>query len=246
MRHRLTTWAPATPEAISILLAVDAHGALILGLIGVSATLEDPSFLTVRRKLLETLLRSLKTLYVDVVKVVGPRAWGCAVIGASVLAEERQDVRPLWSVSVDSVGQGEQRDPGAMEGVEGVVVEPEEPNLAVLADNALRSIYGTHGVPGSAAGPSGLLPETAIAPTPVLRFLLRLLRSCSGSDERGTRENHLVSDTNRLRLADMICTFLSGTIRHPNQQIAVVAGSGVTEALHCLIGLGNGKVSTLG
>ncbi|KAL8281545.1 hypothetical protein RQP46_006229 [Phenoliferia psychrophenolica] len=235
-----------TPEAVTTLLTAGAHNALTTSLVSLSSSSSPSSsssdaLLPLRRKLLETLLRSLKALYLDLVKVVGPRAWGCDVIGASVQLEERQDVQQSHHWDFDPAGKGKQRDDTVdMEGVEGTGCVPD---LKALAEEALRAIYAARVVPASAfassseAGPSVGPPRQE--PTPVLAVLLHLLRDCSRA---GGGTSPLVSDSNRFRLADMICTLVAGTVRVPYQRTAVLVDPEVTEALHHLVERGNGKV----
>lgn len=154
-------------------------------------------------------------------------------------------MRQQWES--DPAGKGKQRASGEMEGVEHAGPATTGHDLGPLADAALRAVYFVRELPGAAfrsAGPSG---EAIATPPPVLAFLLLLLRDCSQKGGDWAAGTPLASDSNRLRLADMICTFISGTVRLPYQRAAVLADPDVvTDALLGLVEHGNGKVRWLG
>ncbi|KAK4702849.1 armadillo repeat-containing protein 8, partial [Phenoliferia sp. Uapishka_3] len=234
-----------TPEAISILLSANVHGVLIAGLTNLAHQLgfDSGPLIALRCKLLESLLRSLKTLYVDIVLVVGPRAWGCSLIGASVSVDERRDVKLEWESEAGFLGKGKAKETGVLEGVEGGGTMPLGLILGALAETALRDIYDIREVLPAASGSTGYTAGATFEPTPILAFLLQLLRECSHSDGPWIPSTPLASEPSRLRLAAMICTFLSGTIRLPYQRAAILADTeDVVDALHRLIAYSNGKV----
>lgn len=231
-----------------VLLSAGVHTTLLHALTELSRPhlLGEGPILLLRSKLLETLLRSVKMLYVDLVKVVGPRAWGCSVIGACVALDEPRDVRLPWEVEAAAKGKG--RETAAMEGLEGTgPFSKNVSSLAVLAETAIRDLYDLREVHEDADAPGPSTPtssHTKRAPSAALGFLLRLLEDCSQSSGSSWRAGSLLaSESSRFRLADMICQLIAGTVRLGYQRAAVLGEPEViAEALHRVIEHGHGKV----
>lgn len=199
-----------------------------------SAPLFDDSALPHATKLLLALLRAIKTLYGDLVRVVGPRAWGTDVIGASVGVGERKDVGLEWEASS---GKGKERD--AIEGIKGASVG----DVHELADRAMDETYALREVSEASPSSSGVVKTRA--QSPALRHLLHLLVACQSSAHSSSP---FISYSNRLQVADTICAFFASTVRKPCQRIAVfgdpATAGPLLQALCRLTSTLNGKVGT--
>ncbi|KAM0749743.1 ARM repeat-containing protein [Meredithblackwellia eburnea MCA 4105] len=234
-----------TAEAMTILLSSRAHIAMIDALTTLGYD-EDfgglDAHAQLRGKLLETLLRSIKTLYVDLVKVIGPRDWGCSVVGASVSLEERQDVNPPWEAELRSAAKGkgkESADPYQVNMDEDRIGRVQD--LRKLGQHALDLIYTERSsVPHSDSSPF----SHVTGQPPTLKLLIRLLVECSTPRVASWETSSpITSESTRLQIADMICNFFSGTVRLPSQRDAVLLEpESVAEALFNLIEYGSGKV----
>lgn len=230
----------ATPEAVSTLLNCRAHSALIYAFTRLldSPPLPSDSALPHATKLLQALLRAIKTLFGDMVRVVGPRAWGTDVIGASVGVGERKDVGLEWEMSS---GKGKERD--AMEGVEGGSVG----DLQELADRAMDELYAMRDVSEASPSPSGAVKKRS--QSPALRHLLHLLVACQSSAHNPSAFSPFISySSNRLQVADTICALFASTVRKPCQRIAVFGDPATAETILktlCLLtNTLNGKVGS--
>ncbi|KAI5477426.1 Armadillo repeat containing protein [Pseudohyphozyma bogoriensis] len=238
-----------TAEAVLILLQSQAHKALVDALSNLSRSdlSSNLSAGGLPFRLLEALLRSIKALYCDLVRVVGPRAWGTDVIGASTGFQ--QDVEVKWELP--SI-KGKEKDSG-ME-VEGSTPGPvlASVDLRALADEALDLVYTSREISTESIdmdpGPSSASPEARLARTDVLAFLLEILFDCSqfSASSSDFGDTAIVPSSSRLKIADMVCSFMAGTIRSAGQREVVLGeveeADVVMRALYRLIVFGNGKV----
>ncbi|GAA5984444.1 hypothetical protein JCM11641_000140 [Rhodosporidiobolus odoratus] len=217
----LATMSLPRLTAVDILLSSNVHQAVVLSLSCALhfATVSPTPSPANKYKLLEANLRALKSLYVDLVKVVGPRVWGSNVLGASIDVEERRDAENLWSTlpSAASTVKGKGQEDVDMQGTEGRKLV----NLAELkkqADDALRGVFeqASAGLPVTGPGPSSAVSSS---PSP-LSSVLNLFIDCSLFDGSSS----ISSQPHRMRLADLVCCFLAGTVRSSAQRAAVMHG----------------------
>ncbi|GAA6000760.1 hypothetical protein JCM10207_004643 [Rhodosporidiobolus poonsookiae] len=229
--------------AVSILLSSNVHQAVVLSVSCVLQALHtSPNTpTTTQHKILESHLRALRALYVDLVKVVGPREWGTEVVGASIDVAEREDAEGLWAPpkkpEVDK-GKGKEGDV-AMRGVEGGggvdVVE-----LRRQAQAALNFVFSwsVSPAPDASAGSSSAAASSSF--TSILPPLVELLTECASSDVASSP-----GLSQRMRTADLICSFLAGTVRTQQQRLVVLGfeqGKAVLGALKSLTEVGTDKV----
>ncbi|CEQ39304.1 SPOSA6832_00838 [Sporobolomyces salmonicolor] len=228
-------------ETVSILLSARAHQAVSTAFARVLGSTAPPPVIphSIYQKHVESHLRALKTLYVDLVKVVGPREWGTDIIGASIDLAERRDAERLWhpatkgSAAANVKGKGKEEDV-AMDGV-----EPNEASelseLQAMATGALEEVYQLQpltATPPFAAGPSTLTSYASkdrLSPT--LAALLDLLNECAQFEPSSAPP---VALPQRLRVADLVCAFLAGTVRLPQQRQAIAGGARGKETLAAL------------
>ncbi|GAA6061710.1 hypothetical protein JCM10212_004942 [Sporobolomyces blumeae] len=223
----------ASREAVSILLAADAQQAAARAF---SRLYSDPSppnipQATVQRYV-EVHLRALKALYVDLVRVVGPRPWGTDIIGTSVDPAERRDAEEVpGSHSLLWLDKGK----GKAGPVEAEPSGDELRGLQSKANGALEYIYALSST--STLGPSSAGPSTfSHVPvsgrlSPTLHALLSLLVDCVRPDDA---RSTISTSPQRIRIADLVCKFLSGTVRTPSQRRAIAQGGKGKETLAAL------------
>ncbi|BGP29556.1 hypothetical protein JCM10296v2_001295 [Rhodotorula toruloides] len=229
-----------TIEAVSTLLTARAHQA-VCGSLPLIASLDrsDEGSLASRYKVIESHLRALKALYTDFVKVVGPRQWGTDVIGASIDVAERQDAESMWkqedarkmrAIKGKGKGKGKGREDETMSEADG------DAGLAGLlsqARAALDEVYRMETemtAPSVASSSIASLPSTRHSRSPVLDTLLDLLIRASEEDTHPA----IPSVPQRMRIAEFVCHFFSGTVRWPHQRRAVTSGEKGKEALAAL------------
>lgn len=197
--------------------------------------------LSQQHKLAETLLRALKSLYLDLSIVVGPRAWGTDILGSSV--DARKDVRSRLN---EDGGKGKGREEG-MEGVEAEI------DLQAMADNAVEELFKTTENYSATLSPSTSSPGHASTskrlPTGILATLLKvLIESSHLAGVPAADLTYGLTSASRLVMADMICTLLAGTVRLRAHRLAILGGEGsraVIAALLRLVEHGTGKVRTM-
>lgn len=225
---------------MSILLAANAHTTLVSSF----TRLLDPKLpsslpLAAQHRLAETLLRAIKSLYIDLGRVMGPRAWGTDLIGASVDVAERKDVRLHWEETV--AGKGKGRDVDSMDGVEDGSRNLYD-DLRSRAHAAMQEIYAMREV-----YTDDTTLTTQLRPSAPLTTLLKLLVECSDFTSTAPKTvAYQIPPGSRLRFAALVCSLFAGTVRLPSQRNAVFGGDDGAEvlaALYRLIELGNGKVS---
>ena len=196
-----------------------------------------------QHKLAETLLRAIKTLYVDLTRVIGPRAWGTDVIGAMVSPGERKDVRLQWQEQAGWKGKGREEGVDLSDGMG-------KANLQTMADRALEELFQTQEVYGTTFSPStsqpGVLSSGQRRPSGILATLLQILVESSYLQDIPSSEvmYHLTAAM-RTKMADLICTLLAGTVRLTAHRLAILGGEGaplILSAIHRLIVTGSGKV----
>ncbi|GAA5918570.1 hypothetical protein JCM6882_002340 [Rhodosporidiobolus microsporus] len=215
--------------AVSILLSSSAHRSAVLALSSVLHTaLNSPhSTPATQHKLLESHLRAVKSLYTDLVKVVGPREWGTEVVGASIDAEERRDAEGLWltqtaakgAEATNGKGKGkETEEDTAMRGVEGGAPVVNLVELKTQAQAALELVFLPR-TPSPAAGPSSSSSPSSSA---LLPSLIDLLADCASPSDSSSAVSAPLPQW--MRIADLICTFLAGTVRQAYQRAAVLEG----------------------
>ncbi|KAG0656875.1 hypothetical protein C6P46_006896 [Rhodotorula mucilaginosa] len=223
-----------TLSAISTLLAANAYDVVASQLV-LALSQRAASTRPEQSKAIEALLRALKALYGDLVKVVGPREWGTDVIGASIDAVERRDAESLWTLVVpadrakvaDEKGKGKGKEGdstiGTVEGLDVVDLA----QLQAKADEVLLRAFADPR-PGGAVGPSAPTHASASPPSYVRsellnRLLLHVLVSPAASGE-----------AERMRQVDLLCGFLAGTVRSPVQREALVHGDEGAQAIATL------------
>ncbi|GJN87904.1 hypothetical protein Rhopal_000859-T1 [Rhodotorula paludigena] len=238
--NALAALSMPTLDAIAALLDSKAHHAVsrILAKTFESIQLrrESGTPLVCGPRVLEAHLRALKALYTDLVKVVGPREWGTDVVGASIDVAERRDAESLWTWSevqerkaADAKGKGKEADV-ALGGVASLdlLVLQQAADDALQQLFALRQLATTPGVGSSTAGGA----RRGVEQTATLAQLLALLRwaadPLSSSD---------LSLQHRQRYLELICAFLAGTVRRPEQRAAVLAGVEGVTTMRALYGL---------
>ncbi|ORY90921.1 armadillo-type protein [Leucosporidium creatinivorum] len=228
-------------EAVSALLSANAHSTLIHTLTRLlDPKLPSPLPLAQQHKLAETLLRALKSLYLDLSIVVGPRAWGTDLIGNGVDSTARKDVRLRWK---EDGGKGK----GKEEGMEGVEAELD---LQAMADHAVEELFQTTEDYSATLSPSTSSPGHASTskrrPAGILATLLKVLIESSHLNEvPSSAKAYGFSPASRLVMADMICTLLAGTVRLRSHRLAILGGEGSRDVIAALLRLveqGNGKV----
>lgn len=98
-------------------------------------------------------------------------------------------------------------------------------------EGALATIYSHTTSSFSSSGPSGSsttsLPLSTTRQSPTLDALLSLLSEASQSD---SPSNRLTSFSQRMRIADSICTFLAGTVTKVAERKVIVNGARGKEA----------------
>lgn len=238
VRSDLVSVLPATLSAVSTLLAANAYDVVANQLVFALSPPQSSSTASSARpdqsKAIEALLRALKALYGDLVKVVGPREWGTDVIGASIDAVERRDAESLWTrVAADRAkvaddkgkGKGKEGDSaiGSVEGLDAVDLA----QLQAKADEVLLRAFA-ESRPGSAVGPSApthasTSPRSYARSELLNRLLLHVLVSPAASGE-----------AERMRQVDLLCGFLAGTVRSPLQREALVHGDEGAQAIATL------------
>ncbi|GAA6004110.1 uncharacterized protein JCM10292_005888 [Rhodotorula paludigena] len=237
-----------TLDAIAALLDSKAHHAVSRILARtfeiIQLRRESGTPLVCGPRVLEAHLRALKALYTDLVKVVGPREWGTDVVGASIDVAERRDAESLWTWSgvqerkaADAKGKGKEADV-ALGGVASLdlLVLQQAADDALQGLFALRPLEPTPGV-GSSTACGG---RRGVEQTATLAQLMALLRWAA--DPLSSAD---LSLQHRQRYLELICAFLAGTVRRPEQRAAVLAGvDGVTTmgALYGLAYTGSDKV----
>lgn len=226
---------------MSALLSANAHSTLIHTLTRLlDPKLPPPLPLAQQHKLAETLLRALKSMYLDLSIVVGPRAWGTDLLGSSV--DSRKDVRLRWK---EDGGKGKGKEEEGMEWVEAEV------DLQAMADNAVEKLFQTTEDYSATLSPSTSSPghtsSSTRRPAGILSTLLKVLIESSHLNEVPAADmTYGLSPASRLVMADMICTLLAGTVRLRSHRLAILGGEGsraVIAALLRLVEHGNGKVS---
>ncbi|GAA5826292.1 hypothetical protein JCM11251_007244 [Rhodosporidiobolus azoricus] len=207
-----------------------------------------------QQKLLESHLRAVKSLYTDLVKVVGPREWGTEVVGGSIDVEERRDAEGLWigqpektaAEAAGGKGKGkEMNEDVAMGGVDSDAVAMYLEQLKQQAEAALELVFQSG---ASSAGPASIGPSSSSTSSPatsLLPALIDLLAECAFPSTSASP----ALPTQRMRTADLICSFLAGTVRQPYQRAAVMqamSGEGakgqLLKALRSLVETGSDKV----
>ncbi|GAA5979269.1 hypothetical protein JCM10908_002862 [Rhodotorula pacifica] len=181
-------------------------------------------------KAIEAMLRALKALCGDLVKVVGPREWGTEVIGASIDAVERRDAESLWSlVAAEKVkaggedkgkGKGKEGESAAstMDGLDDTGIA----QLQELADNVLLRVFAQHkpgGVGPSASTTSGTHP-LAYVRSGFLDCLLSYATTFCASSQG----IEMIPEADRMRHFDLLCGFLAGTVRSSVQREVLMHG----------------------
>ncbi|GAA5878604.1 hypothetical protein JCM3774_004079 [Rhodotorula dairenensis] len=233
-----------TLPAVTTLLATDAYDAvaqqLSLAILRVQSSSQAngprPEYL----KAIEALLRALKSLYTDLVKVVGPREWGTDVIGSSIDAVERRDAESLWTLVaaaeqgkvVDDKGKGKGKEAGSAAGTAGALNSVDLAQLQAKADQVLLSVF-VQPRPTSAVGPSAPTstnPPTAYVRSDLVDYLLRYVLVTSSSTEGIAK----APDAERLRQIDLLCGFLAGTLRSSVQREVLVRGEAGAAAITVL------------
>ncbi|BGP13292.1 hypothetical protein JCM10213_004938 [Rhodosporidiobolus nylandii] len=220
--------------AVSILLSSSAHLAVVRALsLTLSYTSTSPDTPpTAAHKFLESHLRALKSLFSDLVKVVGPREWGTDIVGASIDVEERRDAESLWHPQVkakEASAKGKEKEEDVpMRGVDAAGGD-DLAELKKLAQAALEEAFRTSASPTTAVstGPSSSASFASSSPS-LLYSLVDLLVDCSAPDAPTS------SYAPRMRLAELICSFLAGTVRLPQQRMAVAGGDKGKEVLAAL------------
>ncbi|BGP05506.1 Armadillo repeat-containing protein 8 [Rhodotorula toruloides] len=227
-----------TIDAVSTLLAAHAHQAVCKSLPFIaSLDTTDEGFLPSRYKVVESHLRALKALYTDLVKVVGPRQWGTDVIGASIDVAERQDAESMWKQE-DVRKMRASRGKGKGKGREDETMSEADSDagLAGLLSQARAALDVVYRMETDTAAPSvasssiASLPSTRHTRSPVLDTLLDLLIRSSEEDTHPA----IPSVPQRMRIAEFVCNFFSGTVRWPHQRRAVTSGEKGKEALAAL------------
>lgn len=227
----------ATLSAISTLLAANAYNVVANQLVSAlsrDSSREHSTSRPEQTKAIEALLRALKALYADLVKVVGPREWGTDVIGASIDAVERRDAENLWTLVAadrakvaDDKGKGKGKEGnsalGSVEGLDAVDLA----QLQAKADEVLLRAFAEPR-PGGAVGLSSpthatMSPRSYARSELLNRLLLHILVSPAASGE-----------TERMRQVDLLCGFLAGTVRSPVQREALVHGEEGARAIATL------------
>ncbi|GAA5850936.1 hypothetical protein JCM8547_009136 [Rhodosporidiobolus lusitaniae] len=235
-----------TLTAVSTLLSSSAHVAVVRALsLVLSSSNASPNVpQATQHKLLESHLRALRALHVDLVKVVGPREWGTEVVGASIDVEERRDVESLWlpqktkasEAGEGGIGKGKERENDedvAMSGAEGSAgVDLAE--LKRQAEEALDAVFRTSSTApssfpdiGSSSASSAVPSSSASLPS----ALVDLLVSTAQFDPASPSP---VPFPQRMRLADLVCSFISGVVRHSSQRETLTAGEKGREGLAAL------------
>ena len=227
----------ATLLAISTLLAANAYDVvasqLVIALSQCASTTSPAR--PEQSKAIEALLRALKALYGDLVKVVGPREWGTDVIGASIDAVERRDAESLWTLVVpadrakvaDDKGKGKGKEGdsaiGSVQGLDAVDLA----QLQAKADEVLFRAFAEPR-PGGAVGPSAPTHASTSPPSYARSELLsRLLHHVLVSPAAS-------GEAERMRQVDLLCGFLAGTVRSPLQREALVHGEEGAQAIATL------------
>ncbi|GAA5900375.1 hypothetical protein JCM5296_001412 [Sporobolomyces johnsonii] len=228
-------------ETVSILLSARAYQAVSTAFARLLGSTAPPPDIpeSIYQKHVESHLRALKSLYVDLVKVVGPREWGTDIIGASIDVAERRDAERLWHSAAKSSTVSDAKGKGKEEDVEMDGIEPNEAaelsELQAKATKALEEVYQLQpstAPPPFAAGPSTLssfASKDRLSPT--LAAVLDLLNECSQFEPSSAPP---VALPQRLRVADLVCAFLAGTVRLPQQRQAVAGGARGKETLAAL------------
>lgn len=242
----------ASLTAVSILLSSSAHTRLVSSLTAVLHSVSSPSphtSLTTQAKTVECHLRALKSLFSDLVAVVGPRAWGTQVVGASIDVEERRDAEGLWEVPVGVTGgklpasggkgkgkEGDLTMGESLAGAGGVDLERLQRDAQVALDAVFRQPMALE---SHSSGSSSSRPAPALLPS-----LISVLSSLTPSSSSTASPTSLPLTT-RLRLADLICSFLAGVVRLPEQRFVLTddeQGRAVLTALRGLVEEGSDKV----
>ncbi|BGP22349.1 armadillo repeat containing protein [Rhodotorula toruloides] len=232
-----------TIDAVSTLLTAHAYQAVCKSLpLAASLGRTDEQSLASRYKVIESHLRALKALYTDLVKVVGPRQWGTDVIGASIDIAERQDAESMWKPE-DSRKVGASKGKGKGKGREDETMSAADDhaalaNLLLQARVALDEVFHMETettAPSVGSSSIASLPSTRHSRSPVLDTLLDLLIRSSEDD----RYPATPSVPQRMRIAESVCNFFSGTVRWPPHRRAVTSGEKGKEAMSALRRLAN-------
>ncbi|GAA5932098.1 hypothetical protein JCM3775_004239 [Rhodotorula graminis] len=235
-----------TLDAVATLFSVDAHHAVSLSLPHILALVPASSPSPAQQKVVEAHLRALKSLFSDLVRVVGPREWGTEVMGASIDAAERRDAENLWAYSPGEdkqpqgprpCGKGKGKETDSMQvDASGGRARLDVQQLQAAAARVLCDVYEPASgdeapLAGSSSASSGSSGKGARSAT--LDAVLSLL-VWSAQEDR-----HV------FRIAELVCSFIAGTVRWPSQRAAVAndeRGTAVLEALRSLIEKGSDKV----
>lgn len=234
----------ATLPAVTAFLVTSAYEAvaqqLIYAIIRFQSSSQADGPRSEQVKAIEALLRALKSLCGDLVKVVGPREWGTDVIGSSIDAVERRDAESLWTLVVaeqgrvaDDKGKGKGKEGGSAAGSVGGVDGVDLAQLQAKADHVLLGVFAQP-QSASAVGPSA--PTSAHQPpmsyvrSDLLDHLLRYVLVSSSSTEGIAK----APEVERLRQIDLLCGFLAGTVRTPLQREVLVRGEAGAAAIAVL------------
>ncbi|GAA5902579.1 hypothetical protein JCM8208_006928 [Rhodotorula glutinis] len=234
-----------TLDAVATLLSANAHHAVSLSLPHILALLPASSLSAAHQKIVEAHLRALKALFTDLVRVVGPREWGTEVMGASIDAAERRDAENLWAYSPGGEqpqgprpsGKGKGREMDSMQ-VDGssTGARPDAQQLQAAAARVLCDVYepkSSDDAPLAGSSSASTSSPGKPARSATLDALLSLL-IWSAQEDRHTS-----------RIAELVCSFIAGTVRWPSQRAAVAndeRGTAVLEALRSLVEKGSDKV----
>lgn len=175
-------------------------------------------------------------------KVCGPRAWGTDVIGVTVRVDERQDVG--INLDLPSNASGDDGPESVDMEIEGVgETELIRARFEAKAERAIKDVYEME---ETTRASSTFSTSKLVAPD-ALAFLQSLLIECASlnSAEKSSAAKR-VPVASRMRVGDMICCFLAGTVRLQYQRQAAIGDlgseAGVLWALRRFVVLGNGKV----
>ncbi|GAA5989274.1 hypothetical protein JCM5350_005056 [Sporobolomyces pararoseus] len=181
------------------------------------------------QKQLDVHLRALKTLFVDLVSALRPTSGILQVLPESI-----------HQVCTGGKGKGKAGDVEMSEKPEssGTVEDGAQRLLGIIYDLS-PATPSSIGFPG----PSSFAPTSSVKRlSPTLDALLDLLVDSSQPDHSGSR---LSGTSQRMRIADHICTLLSRTVRGFDEQQAIAIGGKGKEtlaALRRLVEFGSEKV----
>ncbi|GAA5824393.1 hypothetical protein JCM5353_005021 [Sporobolomyces roseus] len=211
-----------TLETVSTFASANAYQAIAFAFTRVYETAPSPDVTeTAHHKHLDVHLRALKTLFIDLVKLRDAQTF-----------QLHKAIPPQTAMDFANSQKGKEKEKeGDVEMVEVESIVERSVVSGVDYEGALATIYSHTTSSFSSSGPSGSSPTSLSLSTtrqsPTLDALLSLLSEASQSESPG---NRLTSFSQRMQIADSICTFLAGTVTKVAERKVIVNGARGKEA----------------